>query len=311
MLRLRSLLPIVAMLPLAGCATDRRNPSDIPAMVRIAPGHFLAGSDRAETDAVHYPDLNAAREQPAHMVTVARAFAIGRTEVTRGQFAKFAAATGWAPDGPCSFLVDGPPSRWDTDRAHDWQHPGFAQTDAHPVVCVNTTDAEAYAAWLSRKTGRHFRLPSNAEWEYAARAGTVTAVYWGDRPAADACRFANVLDASNARAHNRGVADPVVTFPCNDGYPDTAPVGSFRPNRWGLYDMIGNVWELTLDCLNANQVGAPTDTRPRNTGDCASRIDRGASWTNTRKYVRAAAQHPDLIVARTSVLGFRLVEDLP
>lgn len=135
-----------------------------PAMVRIAPGNFMAGSDRAETDAAHYPAVNAAREQPRRLVTVARAYAIGRTEVTRLEFARFAAATGWKPDGPCSYLADGPSNRWDADVAHDWMRPGFVQTDAHPVVCVNLADARAYAIWLSGQTGRHFRLPSNTEW---------------------------------------------------------------------------------------------------------------------------------------------------
>lgn len=293
---------------IASCAYAQH--ANIPAMVQIAPGQFVAGSASAETDAVHYPPENAAREQPQRLVTVARTFAIGRTEVTRGQFAAFVKATGWKPDGPCSFLSDGPPPRWAADMAHDWQHPGFAQTDGHPVVCVNVADATAYAAWLGKRTGRHFRLPSNTEWEYAARAGTTTAVYWGNRPPGEACTYANVLDVSSVRLHFQGAADPATTFPCDDGYPDTAPVATFRPNRWGLYDMIGNVWEMTLDCLDATQVDAPTDTAPRTDGDCGSHIDRGASWTNTRKYVRVAAQHPDLTGARTSVLGFRLVESL-
>jgi formylglycine-generating enzyme required for sulfatase activity len=282
-----------------------------PTMIRLPLGSFIAGSDPAETDAAQYPTAYAAREQPARRVSVARPFAIGRTEVTRGDFARFVAATNWMPDGPCSFLADGRSHRWAADRAHDWRHPGFEQTDAHPVVCVSFADAQAYTAWLSSTTGRRFRLPSNTEWEYAARAGTTTAVYWGDRPPDKACDYANLLDASAARRHGGGVADPMTSFPCDDGYANTAPVASFRPNAWGLYDMIGNVWELTRDCLDANQVGAPRDTSARTAGDCGSRIDRGASWTNTRRYVRAAAQHPDLVTARTTVLGFRLVEDLP
>lgn len=302
---------VIAVFLAAVCsASARSRHAEIPAMIRVGPGQFLAGSTASETDAVHYPAENAAREQPQRLVTVKQPFAIGRTEVTRGQFAAFVRATGWKADGPCSFLDDGPPNRWLTDTAHDWQRPGYVQTDIHPVVCVNIADASAYAAWLSKVTGRRFRLPSNTEWEFAARAGTTTPVYWGNASPQMACTYANVLDASAVRTHLQNTADPSVTFPCDDGYPNTAPVASFRPNAWGLYDMIGNVWELTLDCLNATQIGAPADTTPRTDGDCASHIDRGASWTNTRKYVRAAAQHPDLTGARTSVLGFRLVEDL-
>ncbi len=282
----------------------------VPEMIRVAPGSFIAGSDPAETDAVHYPAINAAREQPARTVVIARAYAIGRTEVTRDAFARFVAATGWKPDGPCSFLADPATARYDTDMAHNWMHPGFAQTGRHPVVCVDVADAEAYARWLSAATGRHFRLPSNTEWEYAARAGTTTTVWWGDTPGAATCRYANVRDAGSVGRSTGGLVDPASVMPCDDRHATTAPVASFAPNPWGLYDMIGNVWEMTLDCLNADQRGAPTDARPRDTGTCTSHIDRGASWGNTPKYVRAAAQHPDLIGARTAVLGFRLVEDI-
>ena len=306
---------LFASLLAAGCATfgtDGAAGLDVPAMVRIAPGHFVAGSSPAETAAVHYPALNAAREQPAREVTIARAYAIGRTEVTRGEFARFVHATHWRPDGPCSFLPDAFGAKWIADRKHDWRHPGYAQSDDHPVVCVDIADAEGYAAWLSRITGRHFRLPSNVEWEYAARAGTTTPHWWDDRAgaanAANACAFANLSDRSRARKNNRGVVDPTAYFACDDGFAATAPVASFLPNPWGLYDMLGNVWEWTADCLNADQRDAP-DARPRG-GDCSSHIDRGASWGNSPKYVRAAAQHPDLAGARTSVLGFRLVEDL-
>jgi formylglycine-generating enzyme required for sulfatase activity len=125
------------------------------------------------------------------------------------------------------------------------------------------------------------------------------------------CEHANLSDISRAKAHNGGIADPATYFACDDGHVFTAPVGSFRVNPWGLHDMLGNVWEWTLDCLAQTQVGAPSDTSPRTDGDCASRINRGGSWTNSPKYVRAAAQHPDLADARTTVLGFRLVEDLP
>lgn len=286
-------MKIALALIVLSAATERA-----PDMVRIAPGSFVAGSSSSETDAVHYPPDFAAREQPARTVTVMRPFAIGRTEVTRGQFARFVAATGWKPDGPCSYLADGPSNRWVADMAHDWRHPGFDQTDRHPVVCVNLADAQTYAHWLSRETGRRFRLPSNIEWEYAARAGTTAQRWWEARPDLNPCAQANLSDHRRAVAHNNAELDPERFFACDDGHVFTAPVASYRPNPWGLYDMLGNVWEWTTDCLS-------TDS------DCRSHIDRGASWTNSPKYVRAAAQHPDLVEARTTVLGFRLVEDLP
>lgn len=304
----------VASLVLSVIAGDgagaRGTQSGVPSMIRLSAGRFIAGSDPAETEAAHYPFENARREQPAREVTVARPFAIGRTEVTRGQFARFVTATGWKPDGPCSFLPAGLGGKWTADSAHDWQHPGFVQTDDHPVVCVDLTDAKAYAAWLSATTGRKFRLPSNSEWEYAARARVRGAAPWQAKRL-NPCSFGNLSDRSREAAHNAGKFDPALYFACDDGFVETAPAGSFKPNAWGLYDMLGNVWEWTLDCLNPDQAGAPLDSAARSTGDCRSHIDRGSSWVNSPKYVRFAAQHPDLVEARTAVLGFRLVEELP
>jgi formylglycine-generating enzyme required for sulfatase activity len=215
---------------------------------------------------------------------------IGRTEVTRGEYARFAAATGRTPDGPCAALVDGPANRWAVDAARTWRSPGFAQTDRHPVVCVNLADAQAYADWLGRRTGRRLRLPTGDEWELAARAGTTGPRWWGE---GEPCRFANVSDASRARAHNAGRPDPARFFACDDRFVETAPVGSFRPNPLGLHDMLGNVWEWTLDA--ADEPG--------------SHVDRGASWTNSPRYVDAGVKHADRVGARTTVLGFRLVEE--
>jgi formylglycine-generating enzyme required for sulfatase activity len=140
-------------------------------------------------------------------------------------------------------------------------------------------------------------LPTNVEWERAARAGSPARYWWGDTAAPAICLHANIADRTRARANGADAGDPALYMPCDDGHAATAPVATYRPNPWGLHDMLGNVWEWTADCL------AP--------GDCTSHIDRGASWTNTPKYVRIAAQHADLAAARTAVLGFRLVEDLP
>jgi len=299
---------MLLLLALTSAASAQIAPADRPVMVRIAPGHGEIGSLPAETTAAHATPDYAGREQPLLAIHIDHAYEIGRTEVTRGQFAAFVKATGWKPDGGCSSLVDGPTNKWASDPDRDWAHPGFAQTDRHPVVCVDLADAQAYAAWLSRETGAHYRLPSGAEWEYAARAGVKGPVWW-HRPA-DICRSANVADVSRAKAHNNGVVDPEKFAACDDGFVYTAPVASFRPNRLGLYDMIGNVWEWTLDCLNPSQAGAPVDGSARTSGDCASHIDRGASWTNSPRFVRLAARHADLVGARNTVLGFRLVREL-
>ncbi len=275
---------MILVLAATGCA---------PSMVPLPAGVFAAGSVSAETVQAGVTSGQASQEQPQRTELIDRRFAIQRTEVTRGEFGRFVAATGWKPDGPCSWLADGPSNQWQADMAHGWRNPGFAQTDRHPVVCVSLADAEGYARWLSAKTGRRYRLPTGDEWEYAARAGTLDTRWWGK---AAPCAFANVSDRSRALAHNRGIVDPAKFFDCEDGHVQTAPVASFKPNPWGLHDMLGNVWEWTSDC-------APEG--------CNSHIDRGGSWTNSPRYLRAAARHPDKLGVRTSVLGFRLVEDLP
>ena len=294
--------PTTAMQVLKDC-------SDCPEMVVIPAGSYSAGSSAAETEREHVSKELAAREQPQRKITVLKKFAIGKFEVTRGQFAKFVGDAKWKSDGPCSILEDGPSNRWGTRDDRGWDNPGFEQTDDHPVVCVNLKDVHAYTYWLSNQTGQRYRLPSGAEWEYAARAGTTTARYWGDG-IDEMCTHANGSDKARAKAHNGGKADPERFAECDDGYIFTAPVGSFKPNAFGLYDMLGNVLEWTSDCLTVNQTSAPEDTRARRAGDCNSQIDRGGAWTNSPKYVRAATQHSDLINARNVVLGFRLVREI-
>ena len=265
----------------------------VPDMVRLRPGTYLAGSPPEEARAAGHPPELAAHEQPVRRVRIRRAFAIMRTEVTRDAFSLFVEASGWRPDGACSHLVDGSANRWSTDPQRSWRNPGFEQSGRHPVVCVNLADARAYARWLSAQTGRRFRLPTGDEWEHAARAGTAGPRWW--RPDSVACRFANLSDQRRADAHNGGVSDPAKFFACDDGHLFTAPVASYRPNGWGLFDMLGNVWEWTTDCVVAG---------------CQSVFDRGGSWTNSPRYVRSASKHPEKAEARTTVLGFRLVEDL-
>jgi formylglycine-generating enzyme required for sulfatase activity len=282
-------------------------PANPPEMVSIVPGSFWYGSLPTETATAgadaHYAD----REQPRLRVHIDYPFAIGRTEVTVGEFAAFVRATSWQTSGGCTTIADGHANTWAVNPALDWAHPGFAQGDHNPVVCVNLADAQAYTRWLSQITGDRYRLPSSTEWEYAARAGTDEPGWW-DTPA-QICAWGNVSDRARAQAQNGGDAPADRFVPCDDGHVFTTPVASYRPNRLGLYDMIGNVWEWTADCLDPTQAGAPTDGSPRVTGDCGSHIDRGASWTNSPRFVRLASRHADLVGARNTVLGFRVVRD--
>jgi formylglycine-generating enzyme required for sulfatase activity len=308
----------LALLGLVSCVTTGsathqagrhlRDCSDCPELVIVAAGSVVAGGNVAEQLREHVNAELAARELPAHTVTIAKALAVGRLEVTLVQYARFTAATRRAVPLGCQVL-NLHTNTWGSDAARSWRDPGFAQTDQHPVVCVNLDDAEAYLAWLSSRTGHHYRLPSEGEWEYVARAGTTTTRFWGDSRT-DACANANVADLTLADQLGITVPDAEVHFLCRDGFAQTAPTGSFKANRFGLYDTNGNVWEWTADCHHESFAGAPTNGSARTDGDCSGHMDRGGSWVNSPKYLRTAARHKDVATVRNSVLGFRVVREL-
>ena len=168
-------------------------------------------------------------------------------------------------------------------------------------MCVNWEDAQAYARWLSAETGKTYRLPSEAEWEYAARAGTTTRRHWGDDPD-DGCAYANGADRTfEARVDNWTVMD------CTDGVVWTSPVGAYRPNAFGLHDVLGNVWEWVEDCWHDDYDGAPRDGSSWTTGgDCGRRVARGGSWNNSPRGLRSANRSWSGAERRTSNIGFRV-----
>ena len=257
-----------------------------PEMVSLPGGGFLMGSPEGVTESDD-------DERPQHQVTVP-AFALSKYAVTRAEFAAFVNETGFLNIG-C-----------DGKETHSWSNPGFGQTDRDPVVCVSWDDAQLYIKWLSGETGEQYRLPTEAEWEYAARAGTVTARYWGES-ADQQCAYANGADQSARRVH----PDWSWTIFCDDGYADTAPVGSFKPNGFGLYDMAGNVWQWTGDCWHNNYDGAPSDGSAWTGGECKMRVVRGGSWRNYSGYLRSALRNWLDIGDRGSLIGFRLARTLP
>ena len=266
-----------------------------PQMIVVAPATFQMGD---------LDDQGTKEEEPVHPVHFAKPFAIGAHEVTVGEFRRFADATGYrseAEQGSGCYVFNG---KWEGRPNASWRDPGFKQGSDHPVVCLSHHDALAYAKWLSRQTGRTYRLPSEAEWEYAARAGTATARPWGDAPE-KTCDYANVADGTANKAYPNWH-----THPCEDGFVWTAPTGRFKPNGYGLYDVLGNVWEWTQDCWHPSYVGAPDDGRPREGDPCQERVIRGNSWFHYPADLRSAFRFKQAPVRSDVTIGFRLAADL-
>jgi formylglycine-generating enzyme required for sulfatase activity len=270
-----------------------------PEMVVVPAGEFLMGSSQHEIDS----GLADANEAPEHKVVVKQTIAVGRFEVTRDQFAAFVDSAGYQGSSRCMTFEQNLPREREN---RSFLAPGYAQDGNHPVVCVSWTDAQAYADWLSKTTGKTYRLPSEAEFEYAARAGGTARYGFSDAPS-DLCRFANGADQS---AKTAGLPPDAPYMGCSDGYPFTAPVGSFAANAFGLHDLIGNVWEWTADCFADDYKSAESDSAPRDQVGCAARTVRGGDWFSTafslRPAIRAKA-NPD---AHNDDIGFRVVRIL-
>ncbi|MBM3513607.1 MAG: formylglycine-generating enzyme family protein [Alphaproteobacteria bacterium] len=283
----------------AAAADTFKDCTDCPVMVAVPAGPFDMGAAPEENIRERSPERYIQWETPVHRVTIAAPFAVGVHEITRGQFAAFVRATDYRIAG-CDIAKG---SDWEPRTDKSWLDPNFEQDDSHPVVCVNWHDAQAYVRWLSARTGKNYRLLTEAEWEYVARAGTTAARYWGDGRA-EACRYANVPDQSHDNAD---------VFPCNDEMKFTAPVGSFAPNAWGLHDTIGNVWEWVVDCFHDSYTGAPADGSAWDTDPaCQYHVGRSGSW-NPRlpSQLRAAARGRVTTTLRNANLGFRVAMTLP
>ena len=200
-----------------------------PLMRAVPAGRFEQGTAAGIGRSPH--------ELPRHAVAITAPFGIGVHEVTVGEFAEFAEATGLQSTGCGTYEGE-----WRMDSAHSWREPGFPQAFAHPATCVSWHEATAYAAWLSQKTAQVYRLPTAAEWEYAAGGGVDAQNPWGTDAAA-ACRSANVADAAAGKRYPGWNVQP-----CDDGFVFSAPVGSFAANAFGLKDTLGNVFEWVEDC---------------------------------------------------------------
>ncbi len=277
-------------------------------MVVVPAGSSVEGSSPEERARVGIPAVFGDREGPRYTVTIKAPFALGKTEVTVGQYAAFVADT-HRPDPAACTIHHADTDKWTPEPGLSWRNPGYAQTDNHPVVCVTYPDAVDYAAWLARKTGKPYRLPSEEEWEYAARGGTTTAWYWGDSPE-EGCKKAALLTSGTMAAFGwpKSMTGMMV---CADPAAYARPVASFPPNPFGLYDMIGNAFEWVADCSETSHVGDPADGSVRKVAQCEKRMLKGGGYHTpfwlTRAAVRSNPLSPDF---RMMTVGFRVARDL-
>jgi formylglycine-generating enzyme required for sulfatase activity len=294
--------------PLSSIAERALQPGDsfkecdgCPEMVVLPAGAFTMGSP--ENERGRFSD-----ESPQHVVTFTRPFAIGKFEITVDQFAAFVKETAYDAGSKCLTLEEGKSAVRD---GRSWRNPGYPQTGSHPVACVNWNDAKAYLGWLTKKIGKQYRLLTESEWEYAARAkttpGSTSRYTFGDDDSA-MCKYGNVADKT-ARQTIPG-ADTWTVFPCSDGYAYAAPVGTFAANAFGLYDVHGNVWQWTEDCYNTSYNGAPTDGSPWIASDCDHRVVRGGMWGSSPANVRLARRFKNPNDMRSQGTGFRVARTM-
>lgn len=262
-----------------------------PEMVAVDQGGFQQGANGNGAS----PD-----ELPRHAVKIAHALAVSRFEITRAQFGTFVNASGYNFGGDSSCekkLPDG------SERG--WKMPGFAQRDDEPVVCVSWFDANAYAQWMSQVTGKSYRLLSESEWEYMARAGSDVAVPWGLEEA-KSCEHANLADESFAQRTGAKVA-----FKCNDQSPYTAPGStSLRQNRFGVHDTMGNVAEWVADCKTDDYASAPIDGSAVTSATCQSRVYRGGAFNYALADVRFSMRDSIPPGQRRPFVGLRIAREL-
>lgn len=283
------------------------------------------GSDESpDSLAKSYPQYDHKRfvelidEAPAHKVRITRAFYFGQYEVTVGEFQRFLEASGYKPEseadgtGGYGYNPNYDPAKSARGDAFDgrnpkysWRNPGFPQGDDHPVVNITWNDAVAMCKWLSKTEGRTYRLPSEAEWEYAGRAGTKTHYYTGDDPQS-LLSAANVFDADTAKNWQQWAKFALAG---RDGFAFTAPVGSFAPNAFGLYDIHGNAWEWTADWHDDKYyANSPLDD-PKGPAEGSVRVRRGGSWHTWSFYARSSYRNWNSQDTRYTLVGMRLLRE--
>lgn len=272
--------------PIGGAAGQPfRDCPRCPEMVAVPTGTITIGSPENEERAGPREDQVA--------VTISRPFAVGRFAATRDEFAAFVSATGHKPGRGCYALAGDDLKR---QPEGSWLSPGFAQDGRHPVVCFAWHDAKAYVAWLTARTGKAYRLLSEAEREYVTRAGTTTPFWWGATISTDRANYNGTVPYGDVASGEWRMA--------------TVPVDSFAAPPWGFHGVHGNAWDWTEDCWNATNAGNPGDGTARLTRDYSLRVIRGASWNNFPHTLRSARRGREPTGSRMNGLGFRVAREL-
>lgn len=298
----------VLLAPTCNAQEVTRDCAHCPQMVIVPGGTAILGAGAG--DRFRNPD-----ELPERRFEIREPFAVSRYEITRDEYEAFVRATNRPVQGDC--LTDRVQrGNWVIDAGTTFRDPGFVQSGAHPVACVNWHEAQAYVAWLNTQTPGGYRLLTEVEWEYLARAGAQqNAVYpWGDDQA-QGCSLANGFDQTAMGKYagidtsGHKVFDPMT---CTDGWLNTSPVGSLQPNRFGVYDMIGNVAEWTADCHGPSHDALPASGQPTQiAGSCAKRVAKGGSWGTLAHNLRIAERLPYAPEHRDDSIGIRVAKTLP
>lgn len=295
--------------------------------VLVPAGEFSMGSDEShEVLSKAYPRYERRRilelgdEAPVHRVRITQAFYLSQFEVTVGQFRKFIKASGYIPES----VADGTGGygynmNYDSTQSvsgdafegrepkYSWRNPGFIQGNNHPVVNVTWNDAVAMAKWLGEREGVKYRLPTEAEWEYACRADTRTRYASGDNPLS-LLKIANIFDLDAGEYWLRWAQ---FALSGHDGFAFTSPVGSFAPNAWGLYDMHGNVWEWVSDWYADDYYARSPVDNPQGPADGSVRVRRGGSWHTWALYARSSYRNWITPSSRYTLVGIRLAREVP
>jgi formylglycine-generating enzyme required for sulfatase activity len=269
-----------------------RDCSTCPEMVVVPAGEFMMGPAQGEEKPVQ-------NERLQRRIKIERSFAVGTHEVTVQEFEVFASENAVLADAGGCAVWTAHGHRFEQDRS--FRSPSFSQLPTHPAVCVSWQAAVEYGNWLSTKTGKMYRLPSEAEWEYAARANSTTRYFFGDDEA-EICEHGNAADRTSAFMWGNGL--------CSDGAGvQTAPAGQYKPNAFGIYDMLGNAAEWVEDCASPDLSAIPLNGAAATRGDCSQRITRGGAWDNGPKDVRTSVRGGYPLKAKDTI-GFRVVREL-